>query len=52
VFSLLIVSRIFACLDGVRTFALPVVALATAAVFISFTPDFYALAVSRRGKLP
>jgi phosphatidylglycerophosphate synthase len=47
VFSLVIVSRAFACLPDVRMFALPLLALATLAVCVSFAPDFYALRPTR-----
>jgi phosphatidylglycerophosphate synthase len=47
VFSLLVVSRAFACLPDVRGPALPLLALATLAVCVSFAPDFYALRPER-----
>ena len=43
VFSLVFVSRTFACLPDVREFALPLLAIATLAVSASFVPDFWAL---------
>ena len=47
VFSLLVVSRAFACLPDVRGLSLPLLALATLAVCVSFAPDFYGLRPER-----
>lgn len=47
VFSLVFVSRTLACLPDVRSFALPLLALATLAVTASFAQDFYELRSSR-----
>ena len=43
IFSLVFVSRTFACLPGVHAVAVPLLAVATLAVTASFAPDFYAL---------
>jgi phosphatidylglycerophosphate synthase len=43
VFSLVYVSRTFACLPGMHDVALPLLAIATLAVCASFAPDFYGL---------
>jgi phosphatidylglycerophosphate synthase len=48
VFSLVFVSRTFACLSIMRELALPLLAIATLAVSASFAPDFYALRSARR----
>jgi phosphatidylglycerophosphate synthase len=48
VFSLLIVSRIVACVPSFRSLGLPLLALATLAVCASFTPDFLALRPAAR----
>jgi phosphatidylglycerophosphate synthase len=48
VFSLVFVSRTFACLPDMREFALPLLAVATLAVSASFAPDFWALRSARR----
>lgn len=48
VFSLVFVSRTFACLPDMRELALPLLAIATVAVSASFAPDFYALRSARR----
>ncbi|HKU44250.1 MAG TPA: CDP-alcohol phosphatidyltransferase family protein [Polyangiales bacterium] len=47
VFSLVFVSRTFACLPDMHALALPLLALATLAVTASFAPDFYALRSAR-----
>ena len=51
VFSLVFVSRTFACLSDKRGLALPLLAIATLLVIASFAPDFYGLRSARRASI-